>query len=100
MMSAEKAKRKAQALEKYMDEERTRRGGGLNTAVAVVAGGGALVFSYKFLGVRSIPFHAALMLGGYIGGQNLGAYIVGDANFRETYTMEEYHLLKEQLLSH
>ena len=38
-----------------------------------------------------------LSLGGYLAGQRIGTMVVGNDEYRDDYTVEEYHLLKEQL---
>ena len=100
MMSAEKAKRKARALEKYMEEQSIRRGGYANTAVSVTCSALSLQLSYRFFGIRSVPYLAMSALAGYLGGTHLGTHTVGQNSYRSTFTVEEYHLLKEQLFAH
>ena len=97
MMSSEKAKRKALAIQKYQSEQNIRRGGSANIAFSMCCSAASLQLSYKFLGIRSVPYLAMMTLGGYLVGQKGGTYVVGKDSHRETFTLEEYHLLKEQL---
>lgn len=100
MISSHKAKRKAQALEKYQREQFVRRGGHACTAVSVASAAASLHLAHRFFGIRSIPYLATAALGGYLGGTRIGALTVGKSTYHDTYTLEEYHLLKEQLFAH
>ena len=95
MMTDEKALRKSQALEKYQNEQQRRLGGQFSMALGVASGALGYTMSGQFLGIRTVSYRGMVAFGCYYAGLIAAQKLIGDSNFRESYTLDEYQLLKE-----
>ena len=54
-----------------------------------------MLFARNLFGIKQVPYIATLGLMGFFCGQGVAIRFFGKPDFKETYTIEEYALLKE-----
>ena len=95
MISQTKAQAKTAALQKYAEEQRTKSGGNPTKFFSFFVGGINMLFARNLFGIKQVPYVATLGLMGFFCGQGAAIRFFGKPDYKETYSIEEYALLKE-----
>ena len=60
-----------------------------------VFGIGGYYMSYNFLGIKPVAYRLCIAAGTYYSAMQLAQKVLGEKNYYDNYTVEEYLLLKE-----